>query len=166
MARQKRLEARALMEDDLANDPDGLRIYLSNWTAEEKKIKAQEKEEDENQHQSDKIPELRQLHRVSATYRELVEEKNYLWNRPRGRYLKRKYKKLFKQSKTAVQETKAKLEEARAINEKLKQQKNAPKGVLIMGEGDVKRAERAFQAAKADYEYVQSTDAVYIQCSL
>ena len=49
-----------------------------------------------------------------------------------------------------LREAKQKLKEAEAVNEKLKKKKNTPKGVLIIAEGDVARAERAFKRAAGD----------------
>ena len=87
---------------------------------------------------------------MSEELRELREEKAFLLNRPRGRALRRKFKKLHKQTQVLVQECEAKLEEATAIYEKLKKNKGTPKGVLIMGEGDVKRAQNALDRTSDD----------------
>lgn len=82
----------------------------------------------------------------------MIEEKLFLSTRPRGRQLRIKYKGLVKTTRARVRNCEEKLQLAEVRLEKVKAQKSAPKGVIIIAEGDVTRAEKALQAAMLDYQ--------------
>jgi len=150
LAREKRLETRLDMEEEMVDSPEGLKSYLKNWMEEESKITAMEKEEDKTKYDVSNMPELKAFRDLSDKLDVLLEEKTFLLQRPRGRHLRRKYKKLYKETKTLVRECEEKLKEAVAVNEKMQKAKGTPKGVLIIAEGDVKRAEAALERATSD----------------
>lgn len=61
LAKEKRLEARQELEEELASEPESLARLLKEWEEEEQKIRKQERNDDLNKGDSSQIPELRKL---------------------------------------------------------------------------------------------------------
>lgn len=140
LASAKRYKARKEMEQKLASDPPSLKSYIDEWTNEERKIIAQENADHKGRNPST-IPELQRLYTLRKELSFMIEEKAYLHCHPCGEHLQKKYKELYNQRVQEKQKVIVTLKEVQQTLKNLKTKSGTPKGVIIMTEGDVHKAQ-------------------------